>query len=55
MHAGFLVNYKCPRPSRVDGIVYRTGYYSLRNDKRKITMVRACGKNVGRKNCEESV
>jgi hypothetical protein len=40
--------------SGVDESVKRTGYY-LRNKKRKIKMVRTCGKNIGRKSCEECI
>jgi hypothetical protein len=39
--------------SRVDGYVWRNICY-LRNEKRKIMVVRTCGKNAGRKDCEES-
>lgn len=37
--------------SRVDGSVQRTRYY-LRNQKKKLTMVRARGNNARRKKCE---
>ena len=40
--------------SGVNESVKRTGYY-LRNKKRKIKMVRTCGKNIRRKSCEECI
>jgi hypothetical protein len=40
--------------SRVDESVQRIRYY-LKIQKRKIKMVRICGKNVRRKNCEKDV
>jgi hypothetical protein len=40
--------------SRVDGFAERTRYY-LRNQKRKIMMVKASGNNARRKKCEECV
>jgi hypothetical protein len=54
-----LVQYKeneCvedPHQSRVD--LYRKTRCYLRNQRRKIKVVRTCGKNARRKNCEEGV
>jgi hypothetical protein len=43
-----------PHQSRVDESVQRTGY-CVRNQIRKIKMVRTCRKNVRRNNCETGV
>jgi hypothetical protein len=44
-----------PHQSDVDEIVQKTRYDYLRNQERKIQMVRTCGKNARRNNCKESV